>query len=193
MGLFTAVAPAFLGKLLGLPNHALTGAVVFLLFGASTVGQMAVGRFAPERALPTGCAIMVAGMGFIAGALAASWLGLLLAGALIAGLGTGLSFRGGLALLGSETPAEHRGEVNSSFFALAYLALSVPIIGIGFAAEAIGLRDAGLVFTGCVALLALGVLLSLSRASRRDVSSSARGRRRGRPRSAATAGSRESR
>jgi hypothetical protein len=154
---------------------------------------MAVGRFAPERALPTGCAIMVAGMGFIAGALAASWLGLLLAGALIAGLGTGLSFRGGLALLGSETPAEHRGEVNSSFFALAYLALSVPIIGIGFAAEAIGLRDAGLVFTGCVALLALGVLLSLSRASRRDVSSSARGRRRGRPRSAATAGSRESR
>jgi MFS family permease len=190
MGLFSAVAPAFLGKLLGLPNHALTGAVVFAVFAASTAGQLSLRWFSPRSALPSGCLIMIAGMALIAGALADSSLTLLLLGAVVAGFGTGVSFRAGLAMVGAETPAEHRGEVNSSYFAVAYVALSVPIIGIGFATEALGLRTAGLAFTGCVAVLALGVLISLrSRGAAGAISSSRRGQSPGTPRNAATAGS----
>ncbi len=189
MGLFTAVAPAFLGKLLGLPNHALTGAVVFSVFAASACGQALIGPISPRRGLPSGCVVMIAGMGLVAAALAASSLALLLAGSVVVGVGTGISFRAGLALLDDETPPEHRGDVNSSFFAVAYLALAIPIVGEGLAAEAIGLRAAGLAFSGFVALLALAVLLSLTT----GFSSSRRERPRGRPRSAATADSRESR
>jgi MFS family permease len=194
MGLFSAIAPAFLGKLLGLPNHALTGAVVFAVFAASTAGQLLLGRFSDRSALPSGCAIMIAGMALIAAALAASSLTLLLLGAVVAGFGTGISFRAGLAMLGAETRAENRGEVNSSYFAVAYLALSIPIIGVGFAARAIGLRDAGFVFTGCVAVLALAVLLSLVlRGRSASVSSSRHGQSPDKPRSAARAGSTETR
>jgi MFS family permease len=188
MGLFTAVAPAFLGKLLHLPNHALSGAVVFLLFAASTAGQLAQMRFAVVVALRGGCACMIAGMSAIAAGLGAESLALLLVGAAVAGFGTGLSFRAGLASINEEAPAERRGELNSTFFLVAYLALSVPIIGVGVAGQAIGLRDAGLVFSGCVGLLALAVLLSLTR-----VSSARRERPPGKPRSAATEGSTGSR
>ena len=44
LGLFTAVAPAFLAQVLGLSNHVLTGLVVFALFAASTAGQLALER-----------------------------------------------------------------------------------------------------------------------------------------------------
>jgi MFS family permease len=190
MGMFSAVAPAFLAQLLGLPNHALTGAVVFAVFSASTAGQLLLEMFPARHALPSGCAIMIAGMALIAAALADSSLPLLLLGAVVAGFGAGVCFRAGLAMLAAETPTDHRGEVNSSFFAVAYLALSVPIIGVGFGAEALGLRGAGLVFTACVAVLALAVLLSLSvRARRGAVSSSRPGQSPDKPRSAATAGS----
>jgi MFS family permease len=160
LGLFSAVAPSFLGKLLGYHSPALVGAVAFLAFGASAVGQLSLGLFPARLSLPIGCALMIAGMGFIAGALLASSLALLLAGAAVAGFGNGLSFRAGLAGINEQAPVEERGAVNSTFFVVAYLALSVPIIGVGLLTQAIGLRDAGLVFAGCVAVIALAVLLS---------------------------------
>ncbi len=190
MGLFTAVAPAFLAKLLGLPNHALSGAVVFLLFASSAVGQLAVPRFTAVGALRAGCSALIAGSASIAGGLAADSIALLLLGAVIAGLGSGLSFRAGLSAINERAPAGQRGELNSTYFLVAYLALSVPIIGVGLATEAIGLRDAGLAFTGCVGLLALAVLFSLIRGSpERELSSEHRERQPDTPHSAATAGS----
>jgi MFS family permease len=186
MGLFSAVAPAFLAKLLALPSHALSGAVVFSLFAASTVGQLSLARFPDRAALPVGCSIMIAGMAAIAGGLAASSLLPLLIGAVVAGFGTGLSFRAGLAAVNAEAPAQRRGELNSSFFVVAYLALSIPIIGVGVATEAFGLRAAGLVFSACVVVLALAVLVSELRQS---VSSGHPEQPRGRLRTEATADS----
>jgi MFS family permease len=188
MGLFTAVAPAFVAKVIGDPSRLLSGTVVFALFASSTIGQLSLERSGPERALPIGCVLMIVGTGLIAGALAARSLGLLVAGAVVAGFGTGLGFRAGLAAVNAQAPAERRGELNSSYFVVAYLALSVPIIGVGVATEAFGLRPAALVFNGCVALLALGVLLSL----RGSVSSGRRGPRPGKLRTEATEGSRGS-
>ncbi len=188
MGLFSAVAPAFLAKLIGDPSHLLSGTVVFLLFAASTVGQLSLGRFPADSALPSGCAIMIAGMAAIAGGLGAGSLALLLVGALVAGFGAGLGFRAGLAAVNEEAPAERRGEVNSSFFVVAYLALSVPIIGVGIADQAFGLRPAGLLFSACVVILALAVLVSVRRSA--GVSSSRRERPQGTLRSEATEGSR---
>jgi MFS family permease len=161
LGLFTAVAPAFLGQLLHLPSHALTGVVVFIAFAGSTGGQLSLERVSQRLALPIGCASLIAGMALIAASIAGGSLALMIAGAVLAGFGNGLSLRAGLAAINAQTPPERRGEVNSSFFVVAYLAISLPIIGVGVAAQSIGLRAAGLVFSGLVAALALAVLLSL--------------------------------
>jgi Major Facilitator Superfamily len=163
LGLFSAVAPAFLATLLNLPSHWLSGVIVFGVFAASTLGQLALELMTASVALPLGCAGMVVGSGLIAGGIDSSSLALFVVGAAVAGLGIGLSFRAGLATVNGQSPPARRAEVASSFFVVSYVALSLPIVGIGIAAQAAGLRGAGIVFTGLVGVLALAVMVSLVR------------------------------
>jgi ABC-type phosphate transport system permease subunit len=53
--------------------------------------------------------------------------------------------------------------VASSFFVVAYVAISVPVVGVGVLGELAGLRSAGLIFSAIVAALALTVLVLLTR------------------------------
>jgi MFS family permease len=165
MGLFTAVEPAFLAELLKLSSHLLAGAIVFGLFFFSLLGQLALELIPARRALPLGCAVLVAGSGLLAAGTAANSLALFLAGMVVAGVGIGLCFRAGLAVVNDSSPATQRAEVASSFFVVSYVAISLPIVGIGIAAQAAGLRAAGIVFTGLVAAVALAVMASLARRS----------------------------
>jgi hypothetical protein len=102
-------------------------------------------------------------MGVLALGLALSSLALLVAGGVVAAFGQGLSFRAGLAAVNAAAPPERRAEVASSFFVVAYLAISVPVIGVGVLAETAGLRAAGLVFAGVVAALSAAALILLAR------------------------------
>jgi predicted MFS family arabinose efflux permease len=163
LGLFTAVAPAFLGQVLGVTDHLATGLVVFAVLGASTVGQLASVRLPARSALLTGCALLVLGVLAVGGSLLAHALWLLVGGAVLAGLGQGMSFRAGLGAVTGSTPAERRGEVSSSFFLVLYVAISLPVIGVGAAAQAFGLVAAGVTFTGLVALLAAVAFVRLRR------------------------------
>jgi MFS family permease len=159
LGLVTAVTPDFLGQELGVSSRAIVGLVVFSLFAASTVGQLAL-EFVPERAaIPIGAGALIAGMGSLALGLATSSLALLVLGDVIAGFGQGLTFRGGLTAVNEHSPAAQRGEVTSSFFVVMYIAISVPVIGEGVLAQAIGLRAAGLTFAALVAALSAVVLI----------------------------------
>jgi MFS family permease len=162
LGLFAAVAPGFLAQILGVQNPATVGLVVFAVFAASVVGQTVFVRVMGTAALPAGCAALAAGMGLVAIGLAASSLASLIAGGVVAGLGHGLSFRAGLTAINEESPAEHRAEVASSFFVVAYVAISLPVVGVGLLADLIGLRAAGLIFAGVVAVLALTVIALLT-------------------------------
>lgn len=162
LGLSTAVVPAFLATL-GVTSHAWVGLVVFAVFTASLAGQLLLERVPGEAALPAGAAGLILGMAVFAGGLASSSLPVFVVGALIAGLGQGLSFRAGLAGINQASPPEHRAEVASSFFVVAYVAISIPVIGEGVLAQAASLKSAGLVFAGVVAALAAIVLLLLAR------------------------------
>jgi MFS family permease len=158
LGLFTAVAPGFLGQILGIGNRAIVGLVVFSVFAASTVGQTLLERVFGTRALVAGCIGLVAGMALLALGLAVSSLGLLVAGGVVAGLGQGSSFRHGLAAINEAAPARRRGEVASALFIVAYLGISLPVVGVGLLAEVAGLRAAGLSFAALVAALAATVV-----------------------------------
>jgi MFS family permease len=163
LGLFTAVAPGFLGELLSIDNHATVGLVVFSVFASSLVGQVSLERISGSVALAGGSALLIAGTAVIALALALSSLALLVAGGMVAGFGQGMSFRAGLTAVNRAAPENHRGEVASSFFVVAYVAISVPVVGVGLLGELAGLRTAGLIFVGIVAALALTALVLLTR------------------------------
>lgn len=165
-GLFTAVSPAFLGQVLHLDGSALVGLVVAVVFAGSVVGQLASTPLGPRRALPLGCVLLVGGMVLIAAGLLAPSLALLVGGAAVAGLGQGTSFRSGLGAISAAAPESLRGEVTSTFFFTLYIGISIPVIGEGALAGAVGLVSAGVVFSVLVALLAAAALVSLLRSRR---------------------------
>lgn len=161
LGLFSAVTPAFLESVLGLSNLALIGFVVFIVFAASTLGQLALEVVPLRLALPTGCVILAIGALLVAAAINVESLILLILGAVFSGLGQGLGFRAGLADVAEASPADRRGEVTSTFFIVLYIAISIPVIGVGIAANALGLRAAGIGFAIAVAALSVLALLAL--------------------------------
>jgi predicted MFS family arabinose efflux permease len=163
LGLSSAVAPAFLGKILGVKSVAIVGLIVFSVFAASTAGQLLLEVVPRSRAMPAGCAGLIAGMALLALGLAATSLALVLAGVIVAGASQGLSFRAGLASVNTAAPPARRAEVASSFFVVCYVAISLPVIGEGVLAKIAGLRTAGLVFAAVVAVIAAVVLMLLAR------------------------------
>ena len=154
LGLFTSVEPTFLREAVGVHNLAIAGAVVAAVFAASTVGQLAMGRVGAGNSLKGGCVVMTVGLVAIICALVAASLALLLVGAVIAGAGQGLSFRAAVTEVARRSPADQAAEITSALFVVLYVAISVPVMGVGALSLAIGIRDASLVLSGCVALLA---------------------------------------
>lgn len=170
-GLFTSVAPSLLTDIIGIGNHALAGLMAGSIFGASAIAQIAGTRIPPQRAVALGCAILTVGMGILVVALHYSSLTGLIAAALVAGIGQGISFSRGLAAVAERTPAERRAEVSSTYFVVAYIAISIPVIGEGFAARAWGLRTGGTVFAIAVGVLALACLMAILWQESREKSS----------------------
>ncbi len=160
-GLFAAVAPSFLADVVGIGNHAVAGAIAGSIFAASAVAQIAARNMPPPRAVAIGCAILVAGMVILAVALALSSLAGLLAAAVVAGVGQGISFSRGLAAVAEKSPPDRRAEVGSTYFVIAYVAISLPVVGEGLAARHWGLRTAGVTFAVVVAVLALICLVAI--------------------------------
>lgn len=152
-GVFTSVSPAFLAQSLDVTSHAVSGMIVALAFFASTAGQLAVGTVGVARSLPLGCAGLLAGLALLAGALVWDLLALVVASALVGGIGQGMAFRGALAAVAAASPPDRRAAVISTLFVVAYAGISVPVIGVGLLVEPIGLEGAGLVFIACMAAL----------------------------------------
>lgn len=158
-GVFSSVAPEFLG--VGLHRHspALAGLLIFVLFLTSVAGQGLVLRL--SNALAAGCGLLVAGVALLAVSLAADSVAALFASAAVAGLGQGVVVSSGIAAVAEHAPAERRGETASSFFVVLYLGLSLPVIAAGVAIHYTSLRSAGIGFCAGSGVLALGVLVSL--------------------------------
>ncbi|MEV8395456.1 MULTISPECIES: MFS transporter [unclassified Streptomyces] len=163
LGLFTAVAPSFVAQTLNVRNLAVSGAVVFSLFLASTIGQALMGRLGVRRALPSGCLVLVAGLVLVGTSLAVESLALLVVGAVLGGLGQGLSFRAAMTAVSGAAPPEHRGGTVSALFVVAYTGISLPVVGVGALTLGLGLKGAGLTFTACVMVLVACVAVYLLR------------------------------
>jgi MFS family permease len=166
-GLFTAVAPSFISDVIGIANHAVAGAIACSIFAASAAAQVLAGRIEAQHAVALGCGVLVVGMVIIAASLHFSSLALLIVGAVVAGVGQGISFSRGLAAVAEHTPPDRRAEVSSTYFVIAYVAISLPVVGEGLAAEAWGLRTAGIVFALAVSALAAICLAAIMAEERR--------------------------
>ncbi|GHC24885.1 MFS transporter [Kushneria pakistanensis] len=168
LGLFTAAAPSFVQKTLSIDNLAMIGVVVITLFIASALGQAGM-RLIPERQrLTSGCLILAAGVLVVGSAIGTASLGLMLAGAAMSGAGQGLTLRAGLGEVVGASPKDQKSEVTSTYFVVIYVAISLPVVGLGVTAAATSLVTAGIAFSLIVAALALTAMGLLIRRQHRE-------------------------
>ena len=162
-GLYSAIAPSFIGQTLHVTSTAVTGAVVFILFGASATAQVLLRGLSDRRLIIGGTVTMIVSMGALVCALMAGSLPVLIASAASAGAGQGLVFMTGMRAITAVTAPEHRTEATTSYFILAYVFISVPAIGAGFLAAEVGLANATVVFAVAVAVVCVLGLVAARR------------------------------
>jgi MFS family permease len=161
LGLFTAISPNFLGDILDIHNRAIIGLTVFLVFCASTVGQLLFKQKSDYSVLMLGSATLILGVILVGISLLLSSYVLLLIGAIVSGLGQAFSFRAGLSTVNSVSPQDKQAEITSTFFTIAYIAISIPVVGVGLLQLGLSIQGAGLTFSIIVVLLAIISLVLL--------------------------------
>jgi MFS family permease len=164
LGLFSALAPTFLGTVLHQGSHAVQGGVVFLLLAVGTVTQLLLFRFSSRRVVLAGLGVFLAALALIVAALDEASLPLFLAGTVVGGVAVGAVFLGSLATANRLAPPEHRGQAISAYFTACYCGLIIPVVGVGIASGYIGDFRAVLAFSIVIAVLCLYSLASIMRA-----------------------------
>lgn len=167
VGFFAAVAPQLIRVVLGYHSGVVVGAIVFLLFACSALGQIVQAYIAPHWRQAFGCFGLLTGLMGVALCVPERSLAALLMGTALAGIGQGISLRAGLGELTTKSPPDRRAEVTSSFFVVLYVAISLPVIGLGIAVQFAGIQRATLLFAGLTILLVLIALLLLVRGEAR--------------------------
>ncbi|MGQ0846466.1 MAG: MFS transporter [Sporichthyaceae bacterium] len=161
MGVVNTLAAVFLAQLVGVNNVFVVGLAVFPVFATVAVGQLGGRALSPAARLPFACFVLAAAGGLTALSLSTELVVLFVVAGGLAGVGVGLAIGHGVATINAECPPERRGEANSTFFAVMYLGLSVPVVGAGFGVREWGLRTGGEVFAVGVTVAALAVGVSL--------------------------------
>lgn len=158
LGLLTSLEPAILGSVAGMTNRAAIGSLIFLVFMASLGGQLLQRRLVDRARLPAACGMLALGAGLLAVSTAVDSMGMLVLGAVASGLGQGGIFAASIVAVTAASPDDQKAEVSSLLFVVVYLAVSIPVLGLGFAIDAMGLRDAGITFALLVLLLSVTTL-----------------------------------
>jgi MFS transporter len=155
--LFLAILPSYASEVLKTDDLALLGAVAATMLLSSCAAQLLARRGAPPAEAQAGGLTLLA-LGLLALVLATP-LGapaLLIAGAVLAGVGHGLAILAAQDDLTRIAPGGERAAVSAAFYVCIYLGVAGPVIGIGILAAAISIYTAVSVFaavTGTAALI----------------------------------------
>ena len=173
-GLFLSLGPQLAAVIFHSQDHIVTGVGIFALAASASVAQLSFSRSAPWLAASAGAVALSVGMVLIVLAASSQSAVLFLGGAVVGGAGFGVAFLGALRSLSAAIPPEHRGEVMSAFYVVAYGSLSVPAVLAGLAVGSLGIQQTFEIFGSVVAGLALVVAFEAWRTRPRGVAAPAR-------------------
>jgi MFS family permease len=159
-GLFLSLGPQLTATLFDSTDHLVAAFGAFALAGTGALSQLLLGnRMAPWRGAVYGSLALAAGVLVIVAAASTDSGALLLIGAVVGGAGFGLAFLGALRVLSGVIPPQHRAEVMSAFYVVAYASLSLPAVAAGFLVTSLGLESTFELFGSIAAAIALLVAL----------------------------------
>ncbi len=159
--LYLSVIPSYAAKLLDTSDLALLGAISALMLAAACPVQVlgVRGLVSPRTAQPAGLVLLVAGLALLVLAFPAQSLPLVLAAALLGGLGLGLGYFGSQAEINQLAPPERRGEVTAAFITCLYTGVSITVITVGVVSDQLSLRTAVTGASIVIAAVALATTL----------------------------------
>ncbi|MTD15363.1 MFS transporter [Nakamurella sp. YIM 132087] len=166
-GLFTSVAPGFVGGTLHHSSRFLAGGLVFAVFGAAAIAQSLTGSLTLPRRTALGLWAIAVGIPTVLAGTYAADLTLFLVGGVIAGAGAGTLFKAAIGMVIATAVPEKRGSALAAVFVIAYAGLSLAALGIGVASLVVSSVAAMTVFA-VVLLAVLGVVAVLLRSSHRQ-------------------------
>jgi MFS family permease len=163
-GLFTSLAPWFVGGTLHNTSHALAGLIVFAVFSAAAAAQLLSSRLDASVRRSTGLLAQAAGVALLAVGMHAVSLSLFLIGGIIASMGAGILFKSAIGAVAAIAGATTRAEALASLFLISYLGMALPALGVGVAMRYLSAPVAVTWFRGVVLVLlaAVGVLSHVS-------------------------------
>jgi MFS family permease len=168
-GLFFSLGPSLSAEVFGTTNHIVTGLSVVVLAGSGAIAQVVFGRSAPWLGTAAGSVALAAGLLIIVASAVESSGALLMIGAVIGGAGFGVAFLGSLRSLSVAIPNEHRAQVMSAFYVVAYSSLSLPAVLAGIVVTSAGLESTFEIFGSVVAAIALLLAVEATRTRPRPV------------------------
>ncbi|HEY7375791.1 MAG TPA: MFS transporter [Polyangia bacterium] len=158
MGFYSALLPGVLEHALHDTSRATAGAIAGGMFLIAAV-TVAIVDLEPARGLIAGLVILIAGVGAMVLAEHARSMALLLAATGAVGVASGLGYRFGVQLVNELSPGDRRSEVVSAYLIVCYVAISLPVIGVGIVSAATSPLIADTIFGALVALVAAAALV----------------------------------
>ncbi|WP_030178808.1 MFS transporter [Streptomyces sp. NRRL S-813] len=155
VGLYLALGVDLVAGLLHTSDRALSSLVILVVQGFGGIAPMLLRRLDDRAASVTGCALLVVGVGVSVIGFDAAHALLFFSGAAVTGAGFGLCFMGSTSTVTAAVISGGHPQLLPGFFALAYLAVSVPVVALGAAASRFGVVAAFSWFGLLVVLLAL--------------------------------------
>ena len=159
--LFLSVVPTYASVVLNTHNLAILGAIAAVTLASASVAQAVSLRIgvSPDAGQGVGLLFLVGGLGALVGASPTRSAVLLVAGALLAGAGLGLSYVGAQAQVNQVAPADRRGEVTAAFVTCVYIGLSTGAIGVGLLTDALSLFAALAIMSAVIGAVAIATAL----------------------------------
>lgn len=161
-GFYAALGPALLGQLVHSRSALYGGLPLFLLAGTAAVSVLLLRNVATRPVIYGGIGALIAGVATTVVAVdAGSVLGYLV-GTVVAGVGFGSGFQGGIRLVLPQAEPHERAGVLSLLYVVSYLGLGVPAVIGGFlVVHAGGLLAVAREYGSAVIVLAVIALVAL--------------------------------
>ncbi|MEV6606556.1 MFS transporter [Kutzneria sp. NPDC051319] len=169
-GLYGALGPALLGKLLGGNNTILAGVLLVAFAGVASAMVLVLRSISATAVMLTGSITLFAGVAVTLASLGLGSVALFFVGTAISGAGFGAGFQGGIRIVVPQVAPHERAGTLSLLYVVSYLGFGVPAVVAGvLTVDGPGLFGAATAYGVAVMVLALLAVAALVRARRTSV------------------------
>lgn len=160
--LFSSLVPGFLENELHVTSEAVVGGVVGLLFVTALIAQLSAPTGWLERRWIAAAFLVIGVAVFVAGLWTQS-LTVFVAGTVLAGAGSGLAFRRGLAVTARLADPHRRADLTATYFLAAYAGNIVPTLALGGMDQVLNEKVATAILGAVIIAITVAAALGRSR------------------------------